>query len=96
MMFTRTFTNEPAISILAVENDTRSPPDFKVQQFLDDTGAPWTTGKPYGGATIYGTRARALPVLTALLTSVVSSLSGYVPNEPAAGVKFSIIALQAS
>lgn len=95
IMFTRTFTAEPAVSILAVENDTKSPPDFKVKQFLDDTGAAWATGKPYGGAIVYGSRARTLPTLTAVLTDLLK-LSGYNVTEPAAGVKFSIIALQAS
>lgn len=95
----RTFASEPAISMMAVENDTKSPPDFKVMQFLDDVGQPWAAGKPYGGAIVYGTRARALPGLNAvtdLLGGVVSKLTGFVPNEPAAGVKFSIIALQQS
>lgn len=99
MMFTRMFTAEPAISVLAVENDTKSPPDFKVKQFLDDTGAPWVAGKTYGGCIVYGTRARALPVLNAvtdLLGGVVGKLTGFIPTEPAAGVRFSIIALQAS
>lgn len=99
VMFTRTFSAEPAISIIAVENDTKSPPDFKVKVFLDDTGATWAEGKPYGGCIVYGTRARALPALNAitdLLGGVVGKLTGFMPNEPAAGVKFSIIALQAS
>lgn len=95
VMFTRTFDNEPAISIIAVENDTKSPPDFKVKQFLDDTGAAWASGKPYGGAIVYATRARALPAVSAILTEILK-LSGFVPNEPAGNVKFSIIALQAS
>ncbi|KTR05014.1 hypothetical protein NS365_13380 [Aureimonas ureilytica] len=95
MMFTRTFTAEPAVSILAVENNTKSPPDFKVMQFLDDQQQPWVAGKLYGGAIIYGTRTRALPGVSAVLTDLLK-LSGYVPTEPAAGVRFSIIALQAS
>lgn len=89
IVFTRTFSSEPAISMIAVENDTKSPPDFKVKSFAIDGSGNYT------GCTVYATRARALPVVAALLTDLLK-LSGYVPTEPAAGVKFSIIALQAS
>jgi len=91
--FTRTFDTEPAISIIAVENDTKSPPDFKVKTFAVDANGKYT------GCTVYATRARPLPALNAitdLLGGVVGKLTGFMPNEPAAGVRFSIIALHAS
>lgn len=100
IVFTRSFIAEPAVAILGVDSTSASPADFKVKQFtLDGDGS-------YIGCVVYGVRARALPALTAVsgiisavitgVNAIVTALSGFVPNEPAAGVKFSIIAVQAS
>lgn len=109
VMFTRVFTGKPAVTVLAIDDNTTNPvPRFKVRRWLRPDGQLWSSGYAYGGCVIYGDRARALPViapigaltlLTALITAlntILAGLSGYLPYEPASGAGFSLIALQQS
>jgi len=109
VIFTRTFTAKPAVTVLAVEDDTNPVPRFKVRRWLKADGSAWVSG-PYGGCVIYGDRARVLPTITQLnggiivllaslitaLNTILAQLSGYAPYVPAASVEFSLIALQPS
>lgn len=101
--FTRTFSAQPIVMTQAVEAIDNGPVTFKVESFLDDTGAAWTSGKPYGGAIIYGYRHRALPtlnlggiVLIGPLITALGILSAYSPFIAAGNVGFACIAVQAS
>lgn len=110
VIFTRTFTAKPAVTVLAVEDDTSPVPRFKVRRWLKADGSSWASGSPYGGCVIYGDRARVLPTITQLnggiivllsslitaLNTIITQLSGYAPYVPAANVEFSLIALQPS
>lgn len=110
VIFTRTFSSKPAVTVLAIEDDTNPVPRFKVRRWLKADGSAWASGSPYGGCIIYGDRARVLPTLTQLnggiivllsslitaLNSILTQLSGYAPYVPAANVEFSLIALQPS
>lgn len=103
--FTRTFAIKPAVTVLEIDSGgTSNPVDFKVKAWAMDASGNYT------GCTIYGSRARTLPVLTpmsstllTILSAVISAtnalfaqLSGYAPYEAAGGASFSLIALQPS
>jgi len=99
--FTRTFDQEPAVSTTAIGSGTGPIPDFRVD-FIK-TGAVWT------GATIYGERPRNFPTITPLstglvlilnlinaLNTILTSLSGFMPTEPAAGARVSVVVIKNS
>lgn len=100
--FTRTFDSEPAIALTALGSGTDPVPDFRAD-FIK-TGNLWT------GATIYGSRSRALPMITpinggliGLLSSLISALnpilatlSGFMPYEAAAGARVSAVVIKNS
>lgn len=92
IVFTRSFTSKPAVTVLAVENNTNPVPRFKVQSWVIDGQGKYT------GCKIYGDKARALPALSGILLvgPLITALAGFLPYEPAVGAEYSLIALQPS
>jgi len=91
VVFTRTFDTQPSVIPCAIENNTNPVPAFKVKAFQMNAGK-------YTGCTIYASRARALPALSGILLvgPLITALAGFLPEEPAANMGFTIVALQAS
>ncbi len=103
--FTRIFdpTNPPAL-IYSEINATDTPSTtFKTKQYTFDQDGN------INGCVVVGKRRRALPTITPLSTGltlilnlitalnvILASLSAYLPEENAAGVRFSYFAVQAS
>lgn len=103
VMFTRTFDVQPVVMCDLVEVPDNGPVTFKVESWLDDTGAAWALGKPYGGAVVYGYRTREMPtlnlagiVLIGPLLTALNVISGYKPYVGAGNVGFSCLAIQQS
>jgi hypothetical protein len=106
--FTQVFDNEPAVTVtsIGVKASGKPVPRFDVTFIMGAAGTP-DAGK-YTGATIYGERQRPLPTqaqtsplailgtVTGALNTLASSLSGFLPTEPAAGAGFSLIAVKTS
>ena len=86
--FGMTFPTEPGLSLSSVK--AGGAVNFDVDWVRENpAGATEALKGGYVGAVIKGYRGRSLPVLTALLTGVVSALSGYDPFAgSAAGVGF--------
>lgn len=100
VMFTRTFSAQPAVFCELVEAADNGPVSFKIESFLDDTGTAWAAGKPYGGVVITAYRIRALPtlnlagiVLIGPLLTALGVLSAFAPFTNAPNVSFSCIAI---
>lgn len=103
VVFTQVFASEPAVTVtgVGIKASGKPVPRFDVTFTQDANGG-------YNGCTVYGERQRPLPTLaqtnplailgavTSALNSVASSLSGFLPTEPAAGAGFSLIAVKTS
>jgi hypothetical protein len=99
--FTRTFATEPVLVFGSLGSGTEPVPDFR-GNFIQTNGV-------YTGVTIYGQRARAMPMINPISTGLLSilsvlqalnpvlaQLSGFTPYEAAAGARVSVTAIQAS
>ncbi len=99
-MFSRTFTKEPGMTGLAIEDNANPVPRLKVRRWLRSDGTTWVDGQgqAIAGVYLYGDRARALPALSGILLvgPLITALAGFLPYEPAAGAKFTLIALESS
>lgn len=96
VMFTRTFptAKQPGVVCTLVEAGTSQPVIFVVDHWLDDVGATWTTGKPYGGCVIQG--FRMIPVPQNLATLLLSAAQTLVSPSSASGAAFSCVAVASS
>lgn len=84
--FVRMYDSEPGISLVSV--GAASPILWDVV-FITNTEGKFT------GATITGRKGRSLPALTAVLTTLVASISNYDPfGGSAAGVRFSGVVIK--
>jgi hypothetical protein len=92
VVFTRTFSGIPGMTVIGVENDNTPATEFKVKSWTQDVNGNYT------GCVLYGSRARALPALSgiALLTGLTSALANFLPAQAAAGVAFTGFAIQPS
>lgn len=98
--FTRTFSKVPGATGLPVEDNTNPVPRLKVRRWLKADGTTWAQGsaEPIAGCVVYGDRARALPALSGILLvgPLITALAGFLPYEPAANARFTLIAVEAS
>lgn len=98
--FSRTFAKEPGITGLPIDDSAAPVPRLKVRRWLKADGSTWTEGSadPIAGCVVFGDRARALPALGGILLvgPLITALAGFLPYEPAAGARFSLIVVEAS
>jgi len=93
LTFAQPFTSEPAINALvqgggtATDNSRRT---VSVEYTLVTTGTG--AAKLWTGVNLTATASRPLPVITAVLTSLVTALTGFNPAAPMSGAKISIFA----
>lgn len=93
VMFTRPFSNLPAVTCLLYELTTGQPVVFKVSGWVQDAD------KNYLGCIITGSRSSVLPALSGilLLGNLIGALANFnVFGGSAAGAQFCCIALQPS
>lgn len=92
VMFTRTFTVKPSVTVLYAETADNQPIIFKVESWLNPSGTAWVSGD-YGGCVIKGYRGQTIPTnLVTLLLGGVFNLFAGTSN----GVEYSLIAVQTS
>ena len=99
VMFSRTFSKEPGLTGMAIEDNTNAVPRVKARRGLKADGSTWAEGQGViAGAYLYADRARALPALSGLvlLTPVITALANFLPYEAAANARFALIAVEAS
>lgn len=96
VMFTRTYptTKQPGVVCTLIEQATVQPVIFVVDHWLDDVGANWVVGKPYGGCVIQG--FRMIPVPQNLVSLLVTSTQTLVSPTSASGAAFSCVAIASS
>lgn len=93
--YAKAFTVEPSITALvqgtAVDaNNARRTVSLEYSHVTSGTGA----AKQWIGVTVYATSSRPLPIISGLLTAVISALTGYNTAAPMAGVKISVYAAE--
>lgn len=100
VMFSRTFSKEPGLTGTPIEDNTSPVPRLKARRWLKADGTTWVDGQgqAIAGAYLYADRARSLPALSGILLvgPLITALAGYLPFEPAAGARFTLIAVESS